>query len=159
MGSLEWPEIWRRLDRVRIPLLILVFALLILCITGKNGSESTSVSQTQNDAKPVTLAEEESRLAETLESIKGVGRARVLLSVRTSAQTDYLADAEKTVILSAGGGKQEALAIRSRSAEYLGAVIVCEGGDDPNTQWNVLEAVSRFTGLRADQITVLKLQD
>ena len=53
MGSLEWPEIWRRLHRVRIPLLILVFALLMLCITGKNDSESSSISQTQNDAKPV----------------------------------------------------------------------------------------------------------
>ena len=84
---------------------------------------------------------------------------RSVIRIIVELITEYLADAEKTVILSAGGGKQEALAIRSRSAEYLGAVIVCEGGDDPNTQWNVLEAVSRFTGLRADQITVLKLQE
>ena len=159
MGSLECSEIWRRLHRVRIPLLIMAFALMMLCFTGKNESGSLSASQIQRDTGDVALEKEESRLAETLESIKGVGRTHVLLSVRISAQTEYLADAEKTVILSAGGGKHEALAIRSRSAEYLGAVIVCEGGDDPNTQWNVLEAVSRFTGLRADQITVLKLQE
>ena len=158
MNKIDRSEMLRRLHRIKVPLLISVFALLLLLCTGKGASKNETEHQTVYEVKPMTLSEEESRLAETLMAISGVGEAQVLLSVRVSAQTDYLSDEEKTVILSAGSGRQEVLAIRSRSAEYLGAVIVCEGGDNPNTQWNVTEAVSRFTGLRADQITVLKLQ-
>ncbi len=150
-------EMRRRLQQIRIPLLIMAIALLLLS-TGKGNASHENLSQPQSDATPSSLAEDELRLTEALQAIEGVGKTRVLLSVEVSAQTDYLSDAEKTVILSSGSGKQQALAFRTRSPVYLGAVIVCEGGDDPNTQWKVLDAVSTFTGLRADRITVLKLQ-
>ena len=153
-------EIQRRLQQVRIPLLVIAFAVLILLSTGKGSTAQVGADQNERAGyEPVTLAAEERRLAETLQMIDGVGKTSVLLSVRVSAQTDYLSDEEKTVILSAGGGRQQALAFRMRSPEYLGAVIVCEGGDDPKIQWSVLEAVTKFTGLRADQITVLKYQN
>ena len=152
-------EIWRRLQQARIPLLIMAIAMLLLLSTGKGNASRENLSQTQSDATPSSLEEDELRLTEALQAIEGVGKTRVLLSVEVSAQTDYLSDAEKTVILSAGSGKQEALAFRTRSPVYLGAVIVCEGGDDPSTQWKVLDAVSTFTGLRADRITVLKYKE
>ena len=152
-------EIWRRLQQARIPLLIMAIAMLLLLSTGKGNASRENLSRTQSDATPSSLEEDELRLTEALQAIEGVGKTRVLLSVEVSAQTDYLSDAEKTVILSAGSGKQEALAFRTRSPVYLGAVIVCEGGDDPNTQWKVLDAVSTFTGLRADRITVLKYKE
>ena len=151
-------EIRRRLQQARIPLMIMAIALLLLLSTGKGSASHEDLSQSQSDAVHSSLPEDELRLTETLQAIEGVGKVRVLLSVEVSAQTDYLTDAEKTVILSSGSGKQQALAFRTRCPLYLGAVIVCEGGDDPNTQWKVLDAVSTFTGLRADRITVLKLQ-
>ena len=121
-------------------------------------TEKGSVSLCDFQTQTASIAEEESRLTDTLRVIEGVGNARVLLSIRKSAQTEYLSDEEKTVILSSGSGRQEPIAMRTTSPEYLGAVIVCEGGDEPDIQWKVLEVVSRFTGLRSDQITVLKLQ-
>ena len=150
-------EIKRRLHQVRIPLMMIAFALLMLLSTGRGNSAQKNESMDERDCfEPATLAEEEKRLAKTLQMIDGVGKTSVLLSVQVSAQTEYLSDAEKTVILSVGSGRQQALAFRTRSPEYLGAVIVCEGGDDPKIKWSVLEAVTKFTGLRADQITVLK---
>lgn len=157
-NSAERSEIWKRLQQAKIPLLIMTVALVVLLFTGRESTEKASTSFDDHQAKPVTIAEEESRLAETLQVIEGVGNARVLLSVRKSAQTDYLSDEERTVILSAGSGRQVPIVLRTTSPEYLGAVIVCDGGDDPDIQWKVLEAVSRFTGLRSDQITVLKLR-
>jgi acyl-coenzyme A synthetase/AMP-(fatty) acid ligase len=48
----------------------MAFALMMLCFTGKNESGSLSASQIQRDTGDVALEKEESRLAETLESIK-----------------------------------------------------------------------------------------
>ena len=151
-------ELKRRLHQVKIPLAIMAFALLLLLSTGKSSPERENTSKTENEWIPVSIEEEEQRLTETLQTIQGVGKARVLLSTKISSQTDYLSDGEKTVVLSVGSGRQQALPYRTKSPEYLGAVIVCEGGDDPKIQWNVLEAVSKYTGLRADQIKVMKYQ-
>ena len=41
---------------------------------------------------------------------------------------------------------------------YLGAVVVCQGGDDPRVQLDIVNAVSRITGLGADRISVLKMK-
>ena len=44
------------------------------------------------------------------------------------------------------------------SPTYLGAVIVCQGGDSPTVKLAIVEAVSNATGLSADKITVLKMK-
>ena len=158
MKFLDHSEIMQRLRHVKIPLAVFLCTLLLLLSTGKRQATQSTESPDNSSIELVSLAEEEKRLADALQAIDGVGKTHVLLSCRVSAQTEYVADGEKTVVLSVGSGKQDALEKRIRYPEYLGAVIVCEGGGDPNICWCVLEAVSRFTGLRSDQITVLKME-
>ena len=156
MNRAEWI---RRLHQARAPLLILVCALVLLLSTGKSAEKNDQVIQPSDKTMQNDLDEDETRLEEILQLIDGVGKTRVLLSSRFSAQTEYVTDDGKTVLLSAGSGKQEALSARIRCPEYLGAVIVCQGGGDPKIRLCVMEAVARFTGLRADQITIQKLQE
>ena len=155
--NMNLTEILQRLRKIRIPLLIFACAIMLLFGTEKNGAATESQTFSANDSPYRTIEEEESRLEETLQMIDGAGKTMVLLSYRVSAQTEYVMDEDKTVLLSAGSGKQEALAARTLCPDYLGAVIVCEGGNDPKVQLDILEAVSGYTGLRTDQITVLRL--
>ena len=97
---------------------------------------------------------EQSRLAVILEKIDGVGSASVLLSYRTSAETEYLSDDDGTVIVSAGGGTQSAVVRRTLEPVFQGAVVVCTGGGDAAVRLRVVEAVSNFTGLGAADISV-----
>jgi len=39
-----------------------------------------------------------------------------------------------------------------------GAVVVCEGAENPTVQWNVTNAVSAYTGLGSDKISVIKMK-
>ena len=41
---------------------------------------------------------------------------------------------------------------------YLGAIIVCQGGDSPAVRLAVVEAVSNVTGIGSDRITVEKMK-
>ena len=41
---------------------------------------------------------------------------------------------------------------------YQGAVVVCQGGDQPGIRLQVVEAVCDATGLSADKVTVLKMK-
>ena len=42
--------------------------------------------------------------------------------------------------------------------KYLGAIVVCNGADSPEVRLAVVEAVSKVTGLGADDISVLKMK-
>ena len=149
-GDLNRSDLLKRLPAVKTPLMIVACAFLILLFTGQRKESAASQDQFVSKNEEISVEDQELRLSETLQKIDGVGNARVLLSCRISSRTEYVTDDGETVVLSAGSGRKEALSACIRSPEYLGAVIVCEGGDDPNVKWNVSEAVSRFTGLRAD---------
>ena len=41
---------------------------------------------------------------------------------------------------------------------FQGAVVVCQGGDQPTIRLAIVEAVADATGLTADKITVLKMK-
>ena len=61
-------------------------------------------------------------------------------------------EAALTAVLSKTEGVGEVQVILSDK----GAVIVCTGADDPKTRLNIVTAVSTYTGLGSDRITVLK---
>ena len=40
----------------------------------------------------------------------------------------------------------------------MGAIVVCQGGDNATVRLAIIEAVSNVTGLGADKISVLKMK-
>ena len=108
-------------------------------------------------------------LTEILSRISGVGRVSVMVTESAGAETVYQTDLdetdgtdsfgrrEKTVLYSAGGG-DAGLVRMVRPASYLGAVVVCEGGDNPAVSLAVVQAVSKVLGISTDRIAVLKMK-
>ena len=43
-------------------------------------------------------------------------------------------------------------------ASYMGAIVVCQGGDRPSVKLAIVKAVSDVTGLTSDKISVLKMK-
>ena len=93
-----------------------------------------------------------------------------MLTVSTGEQTlyqtnnDYSTDAngsqEKTdtVTVTDSQRNETGLIRQVNPPIYLGAVIVCEGADNPAVRLSITEAVSRITGLGTDKISVLKMK-
>lgn len=151
--KIEWKQWSERLKSCRYPLLILLVGVLLLLTPGKHKADA------EPETKPELSAQsEQQRLEDILEQIDGVGAASVLLSYRTSAETEYLSDDDGTVILSAGSGTQTAVVLRTIQPAYQGAVVVCSGGGDASVKLQVVEAVSKFTGLGAGAISVFPLK-
>ena len=146
INAKQWTE---KLKQYRYPLLILLLGLFLLLLPGKKEPVNQPAQSYEASAEA-----EQSRLAVILEQIDGVGSASVLLSYRTSAETEYLSDDDGTVIVSAGGGTQSAVVRRTLEPVFQGAVVVCTGGGDAAVRLRVVEAVSNFTGLGAADISV-----
>ena len=141
--------------------LILLFLgiLLLLLPTGKNGSTAETAEKQTGDIVPpgFSVLEEQERLRQTLESISGVGKSRVLLSLRGTERRELAFSDGEAIIVSMGSGRQQAVESGYIYPEYLGAVVVCQGADNARVRLHVYDAVSAFTGLGADSIQVLKM--
>ena len=47
---------------------------------------------------------------------------------------------------------------KTKSAPYLGAVVVCDGADSATVRLRIMQAVSALTGLGSDKISVIKMK-
>lgn len=135
-------------------LIILLAGLILLLLPGGSRTKAEPI-----DTQMQTIQTEEQRLAQLLRQISGAGQVQVLLSYRCSAERELATDdSGQPAIISAGGGAQAAVELRTVSPQYLGAVVVCDGADAPQVQLAVTQAVAQFTGLSTDRISVLKMQ-
>lgn len=143
------------LRKYRYALLVLLLGLILMGIPRQKAPETAPV--TEPPAQDFSHS-----LEEILGSIQGVGRVHVMLTQATGSETVYQTDpgtgeSLDTVILSRGSGQQEGLVRQVNPPEYLGALVVCQGGDSPTVRLQVAEAVSRVTGLGMDRISVMKM--
>lgn len=116
----------------------------------------------------------ESSLEEKLEAllgrIEGAGQVSVLLTEREGSQTLYQTDSQTdadesgsrrtddTVLIEDENRTESGLVRQTLGPVYRGAVILCQGADDPTVKLAVVEAVRCVTGLGADQISVQKMK-
>lgn len=139
-------------------LLIVAVAGVALMLIPIGGAEDNASGETP--ASVDNTRETEQRLKEALEKMDGVGRAEVVLTLKSSMETVYAtdtrADSSETVVISAGSGLQQAVVSVKNYPRYQGALIVCDGGGSPAVRLEVTNAVAALTGLTADKITVAK---
>lgn len=127
------------------------------------GERADPVSVPSEPAREVTIQES---LEAILSKIQGVGKVQVLLTEAAGTRTEYVYDKstsegnQKTdaVILTDASRAQKGLVSQVIPPVYLGAVVVCQGGDSPPVKLAVVEAVRAATGLSADKVTVLKMK-
>lgn len=112
----------------------------------------------------------ESRLSAILSRVSGAGEVEVLLTVCTGGETLYQTDEDtdsgetnsrknvSTVIVEDESNQELGLVRRTDPPVYQGAVVVCQGADDPQVKLAIVEAVSCATGLGADKIKVVKMK-
>lgn len=137
---------------------------LVLMLLPRSGEQPVTQPTAQTSQTP------EERLESILSQIQGVGKVRVLLTVSQGEQTLYVYDEDRSDSSDSGSLRREAVVITGTDRAqtglisqvlpptYLGAVIVCQGGDLPGVRLAVVEAVCDATGLTADKISVLKMK-
>ncbi len=148
-------------------LLILALGVFLMALPGRSEQPKEEASPPEPTCTQENL---EDRLTEILTQMEGVGKARVLLTEASGAETVYQTDEDsttsdasgslrrETVILSGENREETGLVRRVNPPAYLGAVVVCQGADRPSVKLAVVEAVSNATGISADRITVLKMK-
>lgn len=152
--------------KYKYPVLILLVGLgLMLLPAGEKAPKVELPAETAPVAESL-----ETRLELILAQIAGAGRVSVLLTEEAGRQTLYQTDSltesddsgsrrtDDTVLVEDESRTESGLVRQTLEPEYRGAVVLCEGADQPSVELAIVEAVRCVTGLRADQISVLKMK-
>ena len=156
------------LPKYKYAILVLVIGLFFLMIPSFRSSEDDIKNQ-EREVITEKISDEE-RLKEILQQIKGAGNVSVLLTYANGEETIYQMNSDNsdnensnsmhtdTVTITDSSRNEKGLIRQVIPAKYMGAVVVCTGADDSLVKLSIVEAVSKATGLGANQITVLKMK-
>jgi stage III sporulation protein AG len=161
MKTKNFGETAKRLLKNKYMLCVLLLGLvLILLPTGNSGDKKSEgeVDIPALSAPAFSLESEERRLSETLQQIDGAGKVQVLLSLSSTASRELAETEGEPLVVSAGSGVQAPVELWYDYPEYLGAVVLCAGADNPRVKLDITNAVVSFTGLGSDKITVIKMK-
>ena len=134
--------------------LVLLTAGLLIVLLPSGSKTKENVDSRNLQAPSFSIEEEESRLENQLCKIRGAGRVSVLLAVEGSVSRKLAESGEDTLVVSENGG-ENVVDLYYVNPNYKGAVIVCDGADSAEVRFGIVEAVSAFTGLSTEKITVM----
>ena len=169
MDRIDGTKVREFLGKYKYAALILLIGLVLMLLpdfSGKNMESHDSSLITQTEQKQ----DSETRLEEILSQIQGAGKVSVMLTTSKGAETIYQTDNETingndtgsirvdTVIISEENRSENGLIRQVNPAVYQGAIVVCQGADNPSVKLAITEAVSKITGLGADRICVVKMK-
>lgn len=169
-------------EKRRVPLLIgaLAVGLLLMGVSqGIGGRESSVYSENappvEVAAEPSEEAELEERLSAVLSRIKGAGEVEVSLTFAASGEVEYAVNASTTLRVTEEegdasnrstteetrtdnlvltDGNSVPLAVKSKSAEVQGVLVVAEGGDNPAVCRAISEALQNLLDVGAHKIVI-----
>lgn len=148
--------------------LIIIAGLVLMWLPTGDKETNTIKSDDMTDISKAISFEEE--LEETLNQIKGAGKVKVMLTVAQGEETVYQTnntlsinnDTTKedmdTVTIADADRNQNGLIKQTNPPIYMGAIIICQGADDPTVRLAITDAVAKITGLKTNSISVLKMK-
>lgn len=156
------------LKKYRYVILVLLIGFGLMMIPPRKTDGESVSNASKNDEKDVTTISTE--LAHILSCVDGAGDVEVLLTLETGEETVYQIDEDisvetessstqiHTVLVTNSDRNESGLVRQTIPPKYKGAIIVCQGADDPQIHLAIVNAVARVTGLGADRISVLKMK-
>ena len=154
------------LHKYKYVALVLAVGIVLMLIPTKKDATAEVASTIQEDS----ILSVEERLAQILRQIKGAGEVQVLITEASGkeivyqtndniSENDTSASTKKdTVTITDSQRNQQGLIRQQNPPKYLGAIVVCQGGDQPTVRLAIIDAVSKVTGLGTDKIAILKMK-
>ena len=155
------------LKKYKYAVAIVLVGLILIMLPSKDSSEEIVKTNETTEDEVISISEE---LEQILSRIDNAGEVRVLLSIEAGEITVYQTNEDisvsdessttkiSTVLITGTDRDEHGLVRQVNPPVYKGAVVVCQGADDPKVRLAIVDAVATVTGLGADRISVLKMK-
>lgn len=147
-------------------LIVVAAGILLMMLPAKESNVEAAPIPNASQITP----DMQTQLEDILSHISGVGKVSVLLTQSEGQRILYEANEDRTDTEQSSTNRKDTVIIvdemRTESGlvqqiippVYLGAIIVCQGGDNASVRLAVVDAVANATGLTSDRISVLKMK-
>lgn len=154
---------WIKKYKLSILILLIGFILMVLPLNIQSDNKRT-VQETIKEQKL------EQKLSDALSQMSGAGKVKVILTMSAGEEVIYQTNEDTnendssiqkkidTVTITDSGRNQAGLVRQINPERYEGAIVLCQGADDPRICLLIVEAISKATGLGANKISVLKMK-
>jgi stage III sporulation protein AG len=159
-------------------LLVIAAGVVLMLWPGDDGKKDAASSSAADFSTQAGSTQElEKKLGDALSKIDGAGKTTVVLTLKSDWQTVIAQNTEKesssqktgdsssveekesaSAVTVDGDNGDQVVVLERIYPKYQGALVVCQGADDVKVRTEVLNAVSRLTGLGTDKITVSKMK-
>lgn len=153
------------IKKYKFAFLILLLGIALMLLPSKK--ESPTENQSTTILSEAKEPDDEERLKQILMQIKGAGKVEIMLTYSVGEEIVYQTDSQTTgessqrsdtVVINDANRLESGLIRQVNPAVYMGAIVVCQGADNASVHLAIVDAVSKVTGLRSDQISVLKMK-
>lgn len=168
---MDWSTIKSKLSipirKYRYAAIVLLIGIFLMLLPQKTQQPKQEEPGTPSSPEDISI---EQRLSNVLTRLSGAGEVDVMLTVSSGEEILYQADTDNTeqdgqrkyktttITITDSQRNESGLVRQVNPPSYLGAIIVCQGADNPTVRLAIVEAVSKVTGLGADKISVLKMK-
>ena len=160
---------------------ILGIALIFISGFFKTEGAKKTKSNSQNSSTKEYVFQLESSLREMVSSIKGAGNTKVLVTLENTEETVYATEEKKNkeatedkpdgqlskkresddcekkyITIKDADGTERALSVTQIQPTVKGVVVVCDGGDIPEVQQRVTEAIKTALNITSKRVYVTK---
>lgn len=161
-------KIFSFFKKYRYAILVLVIGLVLTTIPTTSSSDNSD--KVVEEAESVTQRTIDEQLSDLLSKIEGAGEVKVMLTVSEGEEIVYQENSDisssdntyssktDTVTITDSQKNQTGLVRQVIPPRFLGAIVLCQGADDPTVKLAIVDAVSKITGLGANCISVLKMK-
>lgn len=153
--------------KYKYAVIILLIGVLLMLFPANVFDHKTDRQDTE---KVVQTESVQTQLEDILSNVYGAGEVRVMLKELSGEETIYQTNEDLSISENATDTKTDVITVTDQNRnehglvkqvnppKYLGAIVLCQGGDDPSVRLAITDAVSKITGLGADKIAVLKMK-
>ena len=160
---------------------VLGVVLIFLSSFFKTGDAKKIKAVSSNSSTQEYVTQLENSLKDMVSSIKGAGNTRVLVTLENSEETVYATEEKKNkeatedktdgqlskkresddcekryITIRDANGTEQALAVTQIQPTVKGVVVVCDGGDIPEVQQKISEAIKTALNITAKRVYVTK---
>ena len=168
---MDWTSIKNKtvelFKKYKYAFIVLLIGILLIMLPSEKAKEAETRDITMETENILPIEEQMSQI---LSLVKGAGKVQVMITVASGEETLYQSDESKstsnnttstrieTVTVTDGDRNQQGLVRQINPPIYLGAIVVCQGADNPVVRLAIVEAIADITGLGSDKISVLKMK-
>lgn len=161
--------------------IVIVVGVVLLGTTANKPKDSPKVidENTQRYNQAILVTQDlEKKLKDVLEMTEGVGKTEVVISISSGFEWELAVDTTQKDALSQSqgnsqkdfdiqsvykvvrdnDGKESPVIIKEIFPKIMGVTVACEGGGNPAVKLSVIETVCAMTGLKSNNVSVLKLK-